>query len=135
LTDDQGLLAKQYYQAAIECLNTARYQQNHTRKKSAPYFSCCRSLFYVVYSIQTIASLTICAHTLGFSNSQSVMLASAVRIAHSLGIHRLPRFKRASNEVESEASTETIQKELQRRIWQQLAIQDWFSVPFSETYC
>jgi hypothetical protein len=28
-----------------------------------------------------------------------------------------------------------VQKEIGRRLWQQLATQDWFSVPFSETYC
>jgi hypothetical protein len=31
--------------------------------------------------------------------------------------------------------SEVIQKELDRRVWQQLVTQDWFSVPFSETYC
>lgn len=28
--DDQGVFAKQWYHASIECLNTARYQQNHS---------------------------------------------------------------------------------------------------------
>lgn len=118
LPDDQKQRAEQWYQASIECLTTAKYQQNHN-----------------LYSIQTIASSTICAHMLGFSNSQSVMLASAVRIAHSLGLHRLARPKKSGSELECDNFADTVQKELGRRLWEELATQDWFSVPFSETYC
>jgi hypothetical protein len=70
-----------------------------------------------------------------FSNSQSVLLASSVRVAHSLGLHRLPRPKKAAHEAEGDNHSESTQKEICRRVWQQLATQDWFSVPFSETYC
>lgn len=70
-----------------------------------------------------------------FSNSQSVLLASSVRVAHSLGLHRLARPKKGAHEAEGENHPESIQKEIGRRLWQQLATQDWFSVPFSETYC
>ena len=63
------------------------------------------------------------------------MLASAIRIAHSLGLHRLTRPKKAGNELERDTLAETVQKELGRRLWEQLATQDWFSVPFFETYC
>ncbi|PVH71544.1 hypothetical protein DL98DRAFT_503508, partial [Cadophora sp. DSE1049] len=118
--EEQSNLAKRWYQASIECLNAARYQQYHS-----------------LYSVQAIASSTICAHILGylFSNSQSVLLASAVRIAQSLGLHRLGKSRRATNESQAEDVAEKAQKELGRRLWQQLATQDWFSVPFSETYC
>ena len=70
-----------------------------------------------------------------FSNSQSVLLASAVRIGHSLGLHRLSRPKKSAYDPDGDNLPETIQKEVGRRVWQQLATQDWFSVPFSETYC
>jgi hypothetical protein len=69
-----------------------------------------------------------------FSNSQSVNLASAVRIAQSLGLHRLGKTKRGAN-TERNDPAEQVQKEIGRRVWQQLTTQDWFSVPFSETYC
>lgn len=94
-------------------------------------------MIIVVYSIQTVTCMTICAHTLGFSNSQSTMLASAVRIAHSLGIHRLPpaRSKKGTVDADAEIPSDILQKEMGRRLWLQLASQDWFSVPFSETYC
>jgi hypothetical protein len=108
-------------------------------------------LIYLVYGVQAITTSTICAHILGyvmsgstrmtklimtrFSNSQSVFLASAVRVAQSLGLHRLGKSKRTSHEAENETKAEVVQRELGRSIWQQLATQDWFSVPFSETYC
>ncbi|KAK0116426.1 hypothetical protein ONS95_013445 [Cadophora gregata] len=116
--EEQSNLAKCWYQASIECLNAARYQQYHS-----------------LYSVQAIASSTISAHILGFSNSQSVLLASAVRIAQSLGLHRLGKYRRTARESQIDDVTEKVQKELGKRLWQQLATQDWFSVPFSETYC
>jgi hypothetical protein len=70
-----------------------------------------------------------------FSNSQSVLLASAVRVAQSLGLHRLGKPKRTSHEAQNETRTDMVQREVGKRIWQQLTTQDWFSVPFSESYC
>jgi hypothetical protein len=40
-----------------------------------------------------------------------------------------------SQEAANETKAEVVQRELGRRLWQQLATQDWVSVPFSETYC
>ncbi|KAH8683084.1 hypothetical protein BGZ60DRAFT_210942 [Tricladium varicosporioides] len=116
--DNQAQLSKQWYHASVNCLNAARYQQNHC-----------------LFGVQAISSSTICAHLLGVSNSQSVMLASAIRIAQSLGLHRLPRANHTSAGERDTSSVEFIQAEVGRRVWQQLATQDWFSVPFSETYC
>ncbi|KAK1965414.1 hypothetical protein LY78DRAFT_712477 [Colletotrichum sublineola] len=71
-----------------------------------------------------IATATISAHPLGHSNSQSIHLAAAVRIAQSLGLHRL-KYDIAESNVE---------KETGRRVWCQLCSQDWFGIPFSESY-
>lgn len=76
------------------------------------------------FSVQAIATLTIAAHPLGQSNSHSVMLASAVRIGQSLGLHRL---------VDENVGS-VVEREVGRRVWAQLCVQDWFSIPFSETY-
>lgn len=114
--EEQGNLGKKWYQASVECLNAARYQQYHN-----------------VYSVQAIACTTFSAHLLGFSNAQSVMLASAVRIAQSLGFHRLSSSKNRGSQ--SDHTGNMIQAEIGKRLWQQLTMQDWFSVPFSETYC
>lgn len=111
---DQSLLAKRWYQATIDCLQVAKYQQNH-----------------LVYGCQAISTLTIAAHVLGFSNTQSVLIASAIRICQALGLHRL----RAEKGEHNKDLSIRYQKEAGRRLWQQLVTQDWFSVPFSETYC
>lgn len=101
------LLSQKWYKAVIALLNAADYTANHC-----------------LFSVQAIATLTSTAHILGHSNSQSVMLASAVRIAQSLGLHRL-------NE---DARGDEVDLETGRRVWEQLCTQDWFSTPFSETY-
>ncbi|KIX02577.1 uncharacterized protein Z518_08518 [Rhinocladiella mackenziei CBS 650.93] len=101
------VLSQKWYRVVIALLNAAGYTANHS-----------------LYSVQAIATLTSTAHILGHSNSQSVMLASAVRIAQSLGLHRL-------NE---DARGDAIELETGRRVWEQLCTQDWFSTSFSETY-
>jgi hypothetical protein len=117
--DLHGLLAKQWYQTAIDCLNVALYQQNHN-----------------IFGVQAISTMTICAHILGFSNTQSVLLASAVRIAQSLGLHRLrSKTRQHKNLRNSKDMKAYVLKETDQRVWQQLVTQDWFSVPFFETYC
>lgn len=86
-------------------------------------FTACHS----IYSVQAIATLTIAAHMLSHSNRQSVLLASAIRVAQSLGLHRL-------GHETGERSSNLVKREIGRRVWSQLCVQDWFSIPFSETY-
>ncbi|SPO07172.1 uncharacterized protein DNG_09866 [Cephalotrichum gorgonifer] len=104
---ERETLSKKWFQAVIACLNQADYAANHS-----------------ILSVQAIATLTISAHMLGFSNMQSIYLAAAVRIAQSLGLHRLT----------PETPGSFVEKETGRRAWTQLCSQDWFSLPFSETY-
>lgn len=104
---EQETLSKRWFQAVIVCLNKADYAANHC-----------------ILSVQAIATLTVSAHLLGFSNLQSIHLAAAVRIAQSLGLHRLT----------AEVPGSEIEKESGRRVWAQLCSQDWFNIPFSETY-
>lgn len=101
------VLSHKWYRAVLSSLNAADYTAQHS-----------------IYSVQAIATLTGTAHILGHSNSQSVLLASAVRIAQSLGLHRLSE----------EARGDEVELETGRRLWQQLCTQDWFSTSFSETY-
>jgi len=101
------LLSRKWYKAVLTCLNTSDYMSNHS-----------------IYSVQAIATLTGPAHILGHSNSQSVLLASAVRIAQSLGLHRLTANARGT----------VTELEIGRRVWAQLCTQDWFSTCFSEAY-
>ncbi|RHZ61989.1 fungal specific transcription factor domain-containing protein [Aspergillus thermomutatus] len=107
---EQERLSKRWFKAVTTCLHQAD-------------FTACHS----IYSVEAIATLTLAAHLLGFSNTQSVLLASATRIAQSLGLHRL------GSETD-ESSPGLVDREIGRRVWCQLCIQDWFSIPFSESY-
>lgn len=110
---EQPILSSRWYDAAVACLNLSGYMETHT-----------------VYSVQAIATLTISAHILGNSNRQSVLLASAGRIAQSLGLHRL-----GSELFDANTSIDQLRKsEAGKRLFIQLCTQDWFSIPFSETY-
>ena len=100
-------LSKSWFRAVIACLNKADYTANHS-----------------ILAVHAIATLTISAHTLGFSNLQSIHLAAAVKIGQSLGLHRLT----------ADVPGSDVEKEAGRRVWAQLCCQDWFSLPFSETY-
>ncbi|EME80015.1 uncharacterized protein MYCFIDRAFT_96675, partial [Pseudocercospora fijiensis CIRAD86] len=103
---EQELLSKKWHRAVVTCLNRAHYMARPS-----------------IRSCEAIATLTICAHILGYSNQQAVLLASAVRIAQSLGLHR-----------PDDTSPKTVDRETGRRDWTQLCSQDWFSIPFSECY-
>lgn len=107
---EQITLANRWFEATTMCLNLADYSARHS-----------------IYSVQAISTLTIAAHTLGQSNRQSVLLASAVRVAQNLGLHRL------GQEIEDQ-SPDLVKHEICRRAWSQLCVQDWFNIPFSETY-
>ncbi|KAH7109110.1 c6 zinc finger domain-containing protein [Dendryphion nanum] len=104
---ERETLSKRWFQATITCLNRADYTTNLT-----------------IFSCQAIATATISAHMLGYSNSQSIHLAAATRIAQSLALHRLG----------ADARGNTVEKEIGRRVWAQLCSQDWFGIPFSESY-
>lgn len=103
---EQELLSRKWLHAVVSCLNSANYMAKPS-----------------ILSCEAIATLTISAHLLGCSNQQSVLLASAVRIAQSLGLHQL-----------DETSPVSVARETGRRLWAQLCSQDWFSIPFAECY-
>ncbi|CEJ61236.1 hypothetical protein PMG11_09773 [Penicillium brasilianum] len=107
---ERDTLSKRWLKASITCLYQADYMANHS-----------------IYSLEAIASLTISAHMLGHSNGFSVLLASAVRIAQGLGLHQL-----GSDDVSH--PIDSVKREIGRRIWCQLCLQDWFSIPFTESY-
>jgi hypothetical protein len=103
---EQEMLSSKWFQATVTCLNTADYMARHS-----------------ILACEAIATLTISAHILGYSNQQAILLASAVRIAQSLGLHRL-----------TDSVKKTLEREIGKRVWAQLCSQDWFSIPFSECY-
>jgi hypothetical protein len=59
----------------------------------------------------------------------SVMLASAIRIAQSLNIHRL------GPDPEIPISNQgTLQREIEKSVWMFLRTQDWLLIPFNNAY-
>jgi hypothetical protein len=110
-------LSKQWYQATVNCLNLSNYIENHT-----------------IYAVSAISSLTISAHILGLSNSQSVLLAAATRIAQSLGLHRLG-IEPNSFEGSQVNNNRLRQRETGRRLWCQLCMSLWlhFFLPLELT--
>ncbi|KAJ4348493.1 uncharacterized protein N0V89_009869 [Didymosphaeria variabile] len=110
-SNEQPTLSQKWYEASVICLNLSNYIEIHT-----------------IYSVQAIATLTISAHVIGKSNSQAVLLASAGKIAQTLGLHRL-------GSESTDLSIEQLRKrEAGKRVLTQLCTQDWFQIPFSETY-
>lgn len=109
--EERRELSHRWFKAMNICLHHSDYMSSHS-----------------IFSVQAIATVTHSAHMLGHSNSQSVLLASAVRIAQSMGLHRL------GNETDEDGSLDLVDREIGRRVWCQLCTQDWFSIPFTETY-
>lgn len=109
-SQEQDTLSRRWLRAMTTCLHQAD-------------FMACHSL----YSVEAIATLTMSAHMLGYSNGLSVLLASAVRIAQGLDLHHL-------GDENDERPDGLINREIGRRVWCQLCIQDWFSIPFTESY-
>ena len=121
---EQNKLTRHWYKASITCLNIADYMWRHH-----------------LHSVQAMAVLTLSAHVLGFGNTQSTLLGTALKIAQGLGLQRLPIDEDERNITSGQGVVlmpgqyqKIAQREAGRRIWAQLCIQDWFSVPFSEMY-
>jgi hypothetical protein len=104
---ERETLSRRWFRAVYTCLNKAEYAANQS-----------------ILSVQAISTLTISAHLLGFSNQHSIHLAAVVRVAQGLGLHR----------INEDYSASIVEKECGRRLWSQLCAQDWFSIPFSDTY-
>lgn len=120
---ERAKLTRQWYKATVTCLNLADYMWRHH-----------------IYSVEAITVLTMSAHILGFSNTQSTLLGAAVKIAQGLGLQRLGPEEEfnggsgTSTPMACASKDRAIKRETGRRLWQQLCIQDWFSIPFSEMY-
>ena len=122
--EERHKLTRQWFRSCLTCLNLADYLRLHH-----------------VYSVQAIAILTQSSHILGYSNTQNGMLGAALKVAQGLGLQRLGL---DDDEVNITSSTgvlivpaqrqKIVQRELGRRLWAQLCIQDWFQIPFSEMY-
>jgi hypothetical protein len=86
-----------------------------------------------VYSVQAIVISTEVAHNLGLSQLNATLFNAAVRIAECLGIHKIqdPSTKPPRSKDEWD---EKVEREVGKRVWCQMIIQDHFAIPFTDTY-
>ncbi|PKY04719.1 hypothetical protein P168DRAFT_289592 [Aspergillus campestris IBT 28561] len=86
-----------------------------------------------IYSVQAIVISTEVAHNLGLSQLNATLFNSAVRIAECLGLHKIE--DHAKPQVQTrEDWCERIEREVGKRVWCQMIIQDHFAIPFTDTY-
>ena len=108
-------LSTQWYKASIACLNYANWTELHE-----------------VYSVQAVTTLTMIAHPLGRSAELSVLLGTALKIAQALGLDKLS-YNAALDDIDELATHKqrhnSIKREIGRKLWSQLCVQDWMSLP------
>lgn len=91
-----------------------------------------------LYSVQAIVISTEIAHNLGHSQLNATLFSAAIRIGECLGVHKIGDTETASASSGSSLSQEawygTLEKEVGRRVWLQMVIQDHFAIPFTDSY-
>jgi hypothetical protein len=86
-----------------------------------------------IYSVQAIVISTEVAHNLGFSQLNATLFNAAVRIAECLGIHKIKEHTATLTHTKDEWE-ERVEREVGKRVWCQMVIQDHFAIPFTDTY-
>ncbi|KAJ5225192.1 hypothetical protein N7468_006417 [Penicillium chermesinum] len=86
-----------------------------------------------IYSVQAVVISTEVAHNLGLSQLNATLFNAAVRIAECLGIHKIKDHSKKFSQNRDEWE-ERIEREVGRRVWCQMLIQDHFAIPFTDTY-
>ncbi|KAJ5120514.1 Monooxygenase FAD-binding [Penicillium bovifimosum] len=86
-----------------------------------------------IRSVQAIAISTEVAHNLGLSELNATLFNAAVRIAECLGIHKI-QDDPMNVPQGREAWDEKVEREVGKRVWCQMIIQDHFAIPFTDSY-
>ena len=87
----------------------------------------------IVFSIQAIVISTEVAHNLGKSESNAVLVAAAVRIAQCLGLHKISDAPQPGI-LTAETWYGRVEREVGKRLWCILRIQDHFAIYFTDSY-
>ncbi|CAL5868421.1 uncharacterized protein PFLUO_LOCUS2646 [Penicillium psychrofluorescens] len=85
------------------------------------------------HALQAIVISTEAAHILGLSQLNATLFNAAVRIAECLGVHKIKDHSTSSAQTE-EQWAERVEREVGKRVWCQMVIQDHFAIPFTDTY-
>jgi hypothetical protein len=86
-----------------------------------------------VYSVQAIVLSTEVAHNLGFSDLNATLIAAAIRLSQCMGLHKITE-PPLSDIQESKQWHEAIEREIGKRVWCQIVIQDHFGLCFTDSY-
>ncbi|KAH0848269.1 hypothetical protein FOPE_02225 [Fonsecaea pedrosoi] len=108
--------AQQLFKTMVEVLYTSNFLQNIS-----------------FYAVQAIVISTEVAHNFGLSQLNATLFSAAIRIAECLGVHKIQDGVSPHLTAE-EAWHETVEKEVGRRVWCQMIIQDYFAIPFTDSY-
>ncbi|KAJ0299207.1 hypothetical protein Brms1b_013216 [Colletotrichum noveboracense] len=87
-----------------------------------------------LYSVQAIVISTEVAHNLGLSQLNATLFSAAIRMAECLGIHKITDGSSLDLQTPEEIWDDTLQREVGRRVWLQMVIQDHFAIPFTDSY-
>lgn len=91
-----------------------------------------------MWTVQTIAILTLCGHNVCESDLLSSLLAIGIKMAQTLGLHSLGGPSRAIEEAVRDQTDpgspfereRVVETELGKRVWWALVQEDWFAIPF-----
>ncbi|KAK2752072.1 alpha-ketoglutarate dependent xanthine dioxygenase [Colletotrichum kahawae] len=86
------------------------------------------------YSVQAIVISTEVAHNLGLSQLNATLFSAAIRMAECLGIHKITDGSSLDLQTPDQMWEDTLQREVGRRVWLQMVIQDHFAIPFTDSY-
>ena len=89
-----------------------------------------------MFSIQAVAISTRFAHNIGFSDTVTNLLTAVTGLAQAIGLHRIAfdATDTADHQQTKNSWHESIEREIGKRTWWQLVIQDYFAIPFTERY-
>ncbi|KAJ0272023.1 hypothetical protein CBS470a_012877 [Colletotrichum nupharicola] len=87
-----------------------------------------------LYSVQAIVISTEVAHNLGLSQLNATLFSAAIRMAECLGIYKITDGSSLDLQTPEEIWDDTLQREVGRRVWLQMVIQDHFAIPFTDSY-
>ncbi|EFW99065.1 c6 zinc finger domain containing protein [Grosmannia clavigera kw1407] len=91
-----------------------------------------------LYSVQAIVISTEVAHNLGHSQLNATLFSAAIRIAECLGVHKIgdpkPDILASDVPLPREEWYAMLEREVGRRVWLQMVIQDHFAIPFTDSY-
>ncbi|KAI5917494.1 hypothetical protein F4810DRAFT_44045 [Camillea tinctor] len=106
-----------WYDAMVSALNQNDFMENHS-----------------IYSVQSIVISILVAHPLGHSNAHYILLSAAIRIAQCLGLDKVQERSHLKPQASQKEWDNAVENEVKCRVWWQLIIQDYFAVPFVDTY-